>query len=81
MAVIHAPTDACEQTHCYAHDVDEVSTPFTYRVCGECFHVYETPHDLVRAWRRATYEHYPKDRLPAPRVERIAFCQYCLHDF
>lgn len=77
----HAPTDACASEHCYAHNVDESVTPFSYRVCGECLHVYETSHDLVKAWQEWTYKTYPEDRRDPPAAGDIAFCQYCLHDF
>lgn len=50
----HEPTDACGDSHCFSCGVDEPipmgSQP--YLVCFECGHVYWTPRDLLRAYRR-----------------------------
>jgi hypothetical protein len=75
----HAPHPGCLKTHCYSHGVDELETPFTYRVCGECFHVYETSHDLVKAWQAAVDRLEPMEDTPA--ADDIHFCQFCTHDF
>jgi hypothetical protein len=52
-------------------------TPTTYRVCGECFHVFETAADLVAADQAAWSDgpHPPRD------PEHIYSCPVCVHDF
>jgi hypothetical protein len=52
-------------------------TASTYRVCPECFHVYETAADLVAADQAAWADgpHPPRD------PDKIYSCPECTHDF
>ena len=66
--------------HCWIHHVDEPITEETYRVCGECFHVW-TADELVSvdlALRQALGDSEPV--LPAT-PEDIWCCPECIHDF
>lgn len=65
-------------THCWTHHVDEPTTDSTYRVCGECLHVFETAQDLVDADALVWLEMgEPRRNKP----EDIFCCPYCVHDF
>lgn len=62
---------------CYSCGRSEPMTPSTYRVCPECFHVYETAADLVAADQAAWADgpHPPRD------PDKIYSCPECAHDF
>jgi len=69
---------------CYIHNKSEPATDTTYRVCGECNHVFETPADLESAdydlrmhWHRE-YNDVVPHRMPA---DHIYACPECSHDF
>jgi hypothetical protein len=78
----HEPSEACGDTHCYWHHVDE-SDVGAYRVCFECKHVYRTAENLRQAWATEIApdlrDHGP-DPDPPP-AEEIWGCPYCAHDF
>lgn len=51
-----------------------------YRICGECFHVFRTPAELVGA-DLAVVRRLGEDE-PDPRpADQIAVCPVCAHDF
>jgi len=75
----HEPSEACGDTHCWSHDVDE-SDAGAWRVCFECRHVYQSPEELQREWTENAPPDLP-DRETPPAVERIYFCPLCLHDW
>jgi hypothetical protein len=97
----HEPTELCNPYHCEWHHVDEVDERKngreSYLWCGECFHLYRTPGELRRAYRRVVREmerdapmfgdEYKRGKLRAwwqmltIRAKKIHFCQYCTHDF
>lgn len=57
-----------------------------YRICGECFHVYETADDLIRIYNaegdRLADQHPEEPRSPwVTDPEAIFFCPVCIHDF
>lgn len=71
------PADA--EHRCYWHNRVEPVTPSTYRVCGECFHVYETPDDLLyeECQVRASYD----EPIAGLTVDTIYSCPLCVHDW
>jgi hypothetical protein len=66
---------------CAIHQVYESYNPIVdYLACGECFHVYKTPADLVNA----TNELADKIHLPEIKNQNaasIVVCAMCSHDF
>lgn len=76
----HPVTDECMNVHCWIHDVDEIATDDSYKVCFECRHVYQTAE---RLWA-AHLAHYvgvaPAD-LPPFDPDRLVSCPLCAHDF
>lgn len=95
--VVHEPTDACGDAHCFWHNVDEPwPAGGAYIACMECRHVYRRARDLRRAYRRELrlmWWDIPDGWRPyvlrlrwwrnylTARASRIDFCQYCTHDF
>lgn len=63
--------------------VNERVTSQTYRVCGECGHVYDTEEALIHEedqWRQrwnAQGDRWP----PVDDAESILSCPLCAHDF
>ena len=57
---------------CFFHDRVEDVTDSTYRVCGECHHVFPTRKDFVNAFR---------SEFPGPPVPvHFGVCPLCAHD-
>jgi hypothetical protein len=83
----HQPTTECLPVHCHWHNVDEPGTG--YISCPECGHLYRTPGELRRAYRRhmLTRPNWGVPLWPrlwaalTVRASRITFCQECIHDF
>jgi hypothetical protein len=85
----HDPSEACEETHCYSHNVDE--SGYGYRRCFECWHLYRTERALLWSWRwqmwlsARTYEGWIKSAhgllTQYKKAEQINFCAHCAHDF
>jgi hypothetical protein len=76
-AEVERPCDCGKQiyddpaiSHCYYHHEDETIGPDGI-VCGECFHVYNGPDDLLAA---------ETERWGAPREGIVMACPYCIHD-
>jgi hypothetical protein len=71
---------------CYIHGHEPVNG-HPYLVCGECFHAYMTPEDLVNDYNDILYEGWLKfDQglypwIPTYDVNKIYSCAYCAHDF
>lgn len=78
---------------CLVHGVTEPDEG-AWLVCFECGHVYRTPRDLRRDyrreyWRVASMEGaYPAIplrwrlwRAATVRASRVTFCPHCIHDF
>ena len=63
---------------CFTHQRREPTTPTTYRVCGECWHVFETEQELVDAANRWDL---PPGEQPFTAGEIIFACPECGHDF
>ena len=63
---------------CYIHGYEPMP-PQYYRICGECWHVYVTPEELVQKdlYQRASVS-LPVEPMKA---EDITICPECLHDF
>jgi hypothetical protein len=76
----HEPSEACGDTHCYWHHVDE-SDEGAYRVCFECKHVYRTAEDLRAAFMAEVAPCYSAPPSEAPAVEEIWGCPLCAHDW
>ena len=79
----HEPSEACGDTHCYFHHVDE-SDAGAYRVCFECKHVYLTAEDLRAAFMAEVMPCLVSASAPPiqpPPAEDIYGCAYCAHDW
>lgn len=91
-----ADEDEVDQSHpdyCWYHHALEPMTATTYRVCGECFHVFETAQELVDAHNVVIDQinNEPRERgyksmnLAARKtvetVHLIYACPFCVHDF
>lgn len=79
----HEPSEACGDTHCYWHHVDE-SDAGAYRVCFECKHVYPTAEALREAWVDTAADGYAPEvptSAGAPPAEQIYGCPLCAHDW
>lgn len=80
-----AGSPRCVIHRCLTHNADEAYFPKTdYLVCGECFHVFRTEHELVSTTNAMLAEF--------ARFEGIVFddytsgddviaCPHCAHDF
>ncbi len=85
--VRHAPDERCAtNAHCWVHNVDELDQPGDYRVCGECWHIYRQPIELLNAERElidAINRTLPEEhRLPIyDDPDKIVTCPLCAHDF
>lgn len=79
---IRAWDDAGE--YCYIHG-HEPAGDYQYLICGECFHCYPTPEDLLNDFNRIMKEGNDKwgdgEFVPATSVDQIFFCAHCVHDF
>jgi hypothetical protein len=80
-------------SHCAIHDVDELITPETFRVCFECSHVW-TIEDLLKDYNEGMRRAFADTAVVTiPEVEeklrllpiedpyKVYFCPLCLHDF
>lgn len=68
--------------YCVWHEELEEYDECTYRLCGECGHVYQTPGDLLRIWRREADQYgWSWVRRWTRSANKIYFCPLCLHDF
>jgi hypothetical protein len=76
----HEPSEACGDTHCYWHHVDE-SDEGAYRVCFECKHVYRTAEALREAFMAEVAPDLSAPPLTTPAAEEIWFCPMCAHDW
>lgn len=83
----HEMTEACEQFHCFYHNVDEKPSrrkgAFS---CGECWHRFQSTADLVWAYRKMVWGVYPPGlgrlwRFLTVRHSQIFHCPHCAHDF
>jgi hypothetical protein len=63
-------------SYCWSHEACEPVREGDYLVCGECFHIFRTPEELVDALM-ATSE----PGRQRPKAEDIFFCPHCIHDF
>lgn len=73
---------------CFSHNRREPVDENTYRVCGECFHVFQTEADLIRdhnaelADMRSRHSDDAAREMPdATSGETIVTCPHCVHDF
>jgi hypothetical protein len=75
--VTHQPTNDQEQIDtCYIHGYEPIPETGYYRLCGECYHVFVTPEELVEA-----YVLNAPSPVVVPDVAEIHFCPHCTHDF
>lgn len=70
---------------CYIHG-HEPPGDYQFLVCGECYHCYPTPEDLVNdfnAVMKAGWEMYESRTpyVPEVSISNIHFCPHCAHDF
>lgn len=63
---------------CFIHGIEEPFREGDYRVCGECWHVFRTPEELVA--ETAKYFDHP-EAPPVPTADEIWTCPLCAHDF
>lgn len=65
--------------HCHYHDVDEpVET--AYRVCLECGHAFQSPRELLTAYKIAMRDIH-EIGTPWPDAGSVPECPYCGHDW
>lgn len=75
---------------CWSHCQIEVFTETSLRMCGECWHVFQSEQELIDAYN----DNAPKEPLLAPgdteptpppepvtSVDQIFFCPHCIHDW
>ena len=74
----HEPSEACADTHCYWHNVDEPSTG-ACRICGECGHVFGSPENLRAEWKANAPPELARQDVPP--ADEITFCPLCAHSF
>ena len=73
--------------HCLSHDEDEKVTFTTFKVCFECFHVFQTLKELVDAEEiaRDNWNQAPRNAWPVGvsvfATAEIKACPYCNHDW
>lgn len=81
---------------CYFHGEEPIPEG-AYRVCGECWHCYNTAEDLIAEdnrvredmrlhanWRALGYRSYDdmaSGLQPATTADNILFCPLCTHDW
>lgn len=69
---------------CWIHNASEVQTVNSYKVCGECWHVWQTEADF-RADVEVLYRYLGTDGtafvLEVPPLDEIYSCPFCVHDF
>lgn len=81
----HDATHHCEPVHCFFHHIDEAGDG--YLRCGECFHLWRSKGELTAEYRREFWRHNMQPwwrkawHVITVRADKIAFCQWCLHDF
>jgi hypothetical protein len=80
LIIPHEPTDACHDSHCYWHHVDEPADG-AYRVCFECRHVYPTAEDLRAAFASEISPDLDDPAAEPPPAEQIYACPLCAHDW
>jgi hypothetical protein len=87
-------TEDCKspKDHCFFHNEDEPITETSYKVCGECFHVFQKAEELIKEYERVESE------INKPGLKIIEFldppakdsvfktlsihsCPFCSHDF
>jgi hypothetical protein len=69
-------------SQCFVHHTPEPIDDDTYRVCGECGHVY-TAEQLAAAHNDIIEEHglAPDHRVTLRNVDAITTCPHCAHGF
>lgn len=92
--MVHRQTEKCGEKHCFIHQEDEELHPYSFQICFECNHVYQTTEDLVTAYNEEVEKHNIQDedlegwkysdleqlkKIYDPN--KITFCPLCLHDF
>lgn len=95
--LLHELQTDCYEIHCMVHGVDEVPGPRgAWRRCWECGHLVQSAEELVRRYREEWGQLDKSGWLPEPSwwqrvrewwrvktitVDKIYFCQECLHDW
>lgn len=63
---------------CFFHNVEEECTVDSFRVCGECNHVYRTREEFVAEFAREyAFLGHGKESVPV----HFGVCPLCAHDF
>jgi hypothetical protein len=65
--------------HCMAHNEDEPDDPH-YRTCGECFHVFRTPEELIAVETEKFGDHH-REVIGGQVKPEMWSCPHCTHDF
>jgi hypothetical protein len=81
VATVPHPIEACygSRLHCHHHDVDEPERN-AYRGCLECGHSFQTPRELLVAYKIATRALRDPSE-PWPDAANVPACPYCCHDW
>lgn len=73
---------------CWSHGRSEPVDDDTYRVCGECFHAFQTEADLIREHNAELAEMRKRhsgeanaEISDATSGAEIWTCPHCIHDF
>lgn len=68
---------------CWSHNRSEPTTETTYRVCGECSHVFETEGNLIRDHTAVLlrFHELGEGLALTDSGSDIYICPHCAHDF
>lgn len=66
---------------CWIHNASEVQTESSYKVCGECWHVWQTEADFRVDVEQLYHDVFGVTPQSVPPLEKIYSCPHCAHDF
>lgn len=75
--------------YCYIHGYEPIPLGY-YMICGECYHCYVTPEELLEVYNkegREAHEHFRHlyednyEWMDLTDPNQVYFCPHCTHDF
>jgi hypothetical protein len=70
-------TTSTKDPGCFFHGEEPIPEG-AYRVCGECWHCYNTPEDLLAEDAKMAQQY---GFTPVSDPEQVPFCPLCTHDW